>query len=128
MRVWLAFALIACTSSDPSPARDASPATTCQLNAGQCVAATGQCCAQMGNLFDESRRCFTATPQVIGCAPKPVSPGSGCERLIGPGCALAKPGGTLLVWFTDARATGWQPDEKCSEALTAAVTSAGPCK
>lgn len=130
--------LMACTSSDPAPARDAGAtmdgpgdatvATGCILVGGMCSSAAGLCCAQRGTLFDEARGCLTNETRVIGCAPDPIPRDSGCIELGIVDCVITFEGTVRRVWFTSSRATGGAaPENECPEPLRSQVFRGNRC-
>ncbi len=136
MRALLVVMLVACTSSDPAPVRDAGASDvasevapdgggTCTLTGGACVASSGECCAQQGTLYDEARECLTNETRVIGCGSKSIPVGAGCIQLGMPGCVITHEGSVRRVWFTASQSAVWEPEERCPEALAAKV---GPFK
>lgn len=123
--VLFAFAgVFACASSETAGNTDAATdaATTCALKGGSC----GACCAQTGSRYDEGRDCVSSGTSVIGCAPIPASTNT-CAFLGVTGCAVTMEGTSRNVWFTFDRAAGWEPTEKCPDAVAAKVQAAKPC-
>lgn len=122
--------LMACTSSDPAPQRDAGASGiapdgggTCTLTDGACVASSGVCCVQRGTLYDEVRECLTHETRVIGCGSQSIpADAGGCLELGIVGCAITHEGSVRRVWLTAAQSSMWEPAEKCPDDLMAKLS------